>query len=111
MAIVIMPSFQHDSFGVRHVNGDAAFPPNSYEGKPIRQAEIALSPANKIIQGDLPWHANREITHIRHAWHNYRGQERFNMLYGDGHVEFFRFPKNMPNLIWSMPPNPTNAWW
>ncbi len=102
--------YGHDSFQVRHVNGNASLPMTHPEGRPIKQAEIALSPVNKIIQGDLPWHGNRLITHIRHAWHNYRGQERFNMLFGDGHVEFFRFPKDMPDRIW-LPPQVTNAWW
>lgn len=52
--------------------------------------------SRKIILGDFNWHGNRPITDQRVLWHqpikaNVRQQ---NMLFGDGHAEFFTFPKN-----------------
>ena len=74
-------------------------------------AEIALSPVNKIIQGDWNWHANRNVLDGRSAWHNYRGKARYNMLFGDSHVEFFEFPKETPNWIFDPKPDPGFRWW
>jgi prepilin-type N-terminal cleavage/methylation domain-containing protein/prepilin-type processing-associated H-X9-DG protein len=103
--------FQHDSFRVRHVAGDARFPRGSYEWTPVRGSEVVRKPVSKIIQGDWHWHANRDVRDPRSVWHNYRGKSRFNMLFGDGHVEFFLFPKETPDWIWSPKPDPDFRWW
>ncbi|MGV3772636.1 MAG: type II secretion system protein [Verrucomicrobiales bacterium] len=107
-----LPQFQHDSFRVKHVVGDNRLPKNDYGAMPIKSSEIAKSPSNKIIQGDWPWHANRGNTDSRSAWHNYKGKQRFNMLFGDLHVEFFQFPpENQMNAwIWTAP-DPAWKWW
>ncbi|MCI0535506.1 MAG: type II secretion system GspH family protein, partial [Verrucomicrobiales bacterium] len=76
--------WQHDSFRVRHVAGDANAARTSYEGLPIKTGEIALGPSHKVVQGDWPWHANRGNTDKKSIWHNYKGKSRFNMLFGDG---------------------------
>ncbi|HEY9171159.1 MAG TPA: prepilin-type N-terminal cleavage/methylation domain-containing protein [Verrucomicrobiae bacterium] len=76
----------------------------------IRAAEIALKPVNKIIQGDWPWHANRTYHVPRGAWHNDRGQYREAMLFGDGHVEYVKFPADLPSTI-TAPPDPTYGFW
>jgi prepilin-type N-terminal cleavage/methylation domain-containing protein/prepilin-type processing-associated H-X9-DG protein len=102
--------FRHDSFGVKRVNGDASFPPGSYARMSIKMTEIAISPVNKLMTGDLPWHGNRNNMDTRTVWHQYRGQQRFNMLFGDGHVEFYQFPQDMQQRI-SSAVSPTNAWW
>ena len=52
--------------------------------------------SQKIILGDFNWHGNRPITDARVLWHrpsspNVRQQ---NMLFADGHAEFFTFPRN-----------------
>jgi prepilin-type processing-associated H-X9-DG protein len=103
--------FQHDSFRVRHVAGDARFARTTYEGTPIKSSEVARSPSNKIIQGDWHWHANRDVNDSRSVWHNYKGKARYNMLFGDGHVEFFQFPKETPGWIWEPKPDPNFRWW
>ena len=103
--------FQHDSFRVRHVDGDLIQAKNSYEWTPIKTSEIARSAVNKIILGDNPWHANRSDSNPRDLWHNYKGQRRENMLFGDGHVEFYRFPPEIPTWIWSPPPDKSFRWW
>ena len=87
-----LPQFGHDSFRVKHVVGDERLARGSYEATPIKASEVALRPATKIIQGDWPWHANRGVVDPKSIWHNYKGQSRFNMIFGDGHVQFYRFP-------------------
>ena len=100
--------WQHDSFRVRHVAGDASQPRSSYEGAPIKTTEIALAPSHKIVQGDWAWHANRGNTDSRSIWHNYKGRSRFNMLFGDGHVEFYLFPDKLRD--WTFTPSPSRDW-
>ena len=100
--------WQHDSFRVRHVAGDANAPRGSYEATPIKTTEIALGPTHKIIQGDWPWHANRGNIDKRSIWHNYKGRSRFNMLFGDGHVEFYLFPDKLKD--WTFDPIPARDW-
>ena len=106
-----LPQFQHDSFRVRHVVGDLKAAKGTYEATPIKTSEVARSPANKVVQGDWSWHANRNVLDTRTAWHNYRGRSRYNMLFGDGHVEFFEFPKETPNWIFDPKPDPGFRWW
>ena len=106
-----LPQFQHDSFRVKHVVGDLKAPKGTYEATPMKLSGVALSPANKIFQGDWTWHANRDVNNASSAWHNYRGQARYNMLFGDGHVEFFQFPKDTPKWLAAPPPDPTFLWW
>jgi prepilin-type N-terminal cleavage/methylation domain-containing protein/prepilin-type processing-associated H-X9-DG protein len=106
-----LPQFAGDSFRVRHVSGDLKSDKGTYEATPIKTSEIALSAANKIVQGDWAWHANRDPNDPRSDWHNYKGQSRFNMLFGDGHVEFYQFPKEMVNWIFDPKPDPAFRWW
>src|SRR5688572_3812150 len=68
------------------------------------------------IQGDWPWHGNRHnpalATYSKSsAWHNFRGQTRFNMLFGDGHVESFAFLKDYRSWDFSPAPDPNFRWW
>lgn len=102
--------FQSDSFRVRHVAGDERMAPGTYEATPVKGNEVARRPATKIIQGDWPWHANRGVIDPKSIWHNYKGQSRFNMLFGDGHVVFYKFPPQMPDWIWT-PVDSNFTWW
>jgi prepilin-type N-terminal cleavage/methylation domain-containing protein/prepilin-type processing-associated H-X9-DG protein len=106
-----LPQFQHDSFRVRHVIGDARFPKGSYEATPIRSGEVARGPSNKIVQGDWHWHQNRGVVDKKSIWHNYKSQARYNMLFADGHVVFFQFPKETADWIFSPAPDPNFTWW
>jgi prepilin-type N-terminal cleavage/methylation domain-containing protein len=103
--------FQHDSFRTRHVAGDGRFPRGTYEFTPIKNSEVARRPTAKLLQGDWPWHRNRDVEQIQSVWHNYKGLPRFNMLYGDCHVEFFQFPNQTPDWIWEPKPDPNYTWW
>jgi prepilin-type N-terminal cleavage/methylation domain-containing protein len=99
-----------DSFRVKKVTGDVRAPRTTPQGNPSKTSEFAIRPASKIIQGDWPWHANRSTTDKRTIWHNYRGKRFENMLFADGHVEFYRFPKEMDNWI-STPPDSGFIFW
>jgi len=102
-----------DAFRVRHVTGDSRATRGTPEATPMKTSDIAVRPSNKILQGDWPWHANRGNTDRRSIWHNYKGKSRYNMLFGDGHVEFYQFPdpKIMEPWINSPAPDPNFNWW
>jgi prepilin-type N-terminal cleavage/methylation domain-containing protein len=87
--------FGANSFRTRHVTGDSKATRGSPESLPIKGSMVAISPGNKIIQGDVPWHGNRKPEDPRSAWHNVRGKRGHVMLFGDGHTTFYRFPKEM----------------
>jgi prepilin-type N-terminal cleavage/methylation domain-containing protein/prepilin-type processing-associated H-X9-DG protein len=108
-----------DSWRVEHVTADtdrSVFGPSV----PIKDITVAIHPVNKVIQGDWEWEDqgdNSTGATVYNSpgtwWHNYRGQHRYNMLFGDGHVEFFMLP-NLYSLASdpsSIPPDPNYVWW
>jgi prepilin-type N-terminal cleavage/methylation domain-containing protein len=99
-----------DAFRVQQVTADSTASPNTPAGTPIKESRVSLHPANKVIQGDWPWHANRNIEDDRSVWHNYKGKRYENMLFGEGHVENYRFPKEMDAWI-SISPDMNFQWW
>jgi prepilin-type N-terminal cleavage/methylation domain-containing protein len=99
-----------DSFRVKKVTADSTAPRTSPEGTPSKTSDFARKPSTKIIQGDWPWHANRSTSDKRTIWHNYRGKRYENMLFADGHIEFYRFPKEMDQWT-DHTPNPNNPFW
>jgi prepilin-type N-terminal cleavage/methylation domain-containing protein len=70
-------------------------PASAADARPIRLSLVANSPANKVISGDHNWHGNRPAENPRNMWHNFKGQRRNNVLFGDHHVEFFKFPREI----------------
>ena len=100
-----------DTLRIKHVTGNS-LRPRSTEGTPMKMAEIARSPSNKLVTGDWPWWADRDKNDPMSQWHNYKGQYRFNVLFGDGHTEFFQFPDTAYQWNYSgPPPDPTFTWW
>ena len=77
---------------------------------PLKGSQVARKPTNKILQGDWPWHANRSLSDGRTEWHNVRGKRHEAMLFGDNHVEFYKFPANLDQFI-STPPDPEYLFW
>jgi prepilin-type N-terminal cleavage/methylation domain-containing protein len=77
---------------------------------PIRMSDIARKPTNKIIQADWPWHANRVISDPRSEWHNVRNKRAEAVLFGDTHVEFYKFPDDLANYI-NTTPDPNYLFW
>lgn len=100
-----------ETLRVKHVTGDSTRPA-SPEGKSIKTSEVALSASNKLIQGDWPWWADRDKNDPWSQWHNYKGQYRFNVLFGDSHTEYFQFPKEAYTWNYSGPaPDRNFKWW
>ena len=100
--------FARDYFRVKHLTGAKSDP---VQYPPIKMSEVRTSPVNKIICGDWPWHANRTITDPRAEWHNEKGKRYENMLYGDGHTQYYHFPEQMDNWFTSPPPDSSFTWW
>ena len=95
-----------DNFRVKKVTGDSLVPANG----PIKASEIALAPTTKIIQGDWPWHGNRDQNNRQTQWH--RGAKRsFNMLFGDAHAELYTFPDQVKDWVVSPLPDRNYRWW
>jgi prepilin-type N-terminal cleavage/methylation domain-containing protein len=91
----------------------------------ITQTRISTAAASKLITGDHNWQGNRLDTAPQNLWHNYNGQRRNNVLWGDNHVSYFQFPsfiQSDPNFAtyYTVPdseipaayaPNPANGYW
>jgi prepilin-type N-terminal cleavage/methylation domain-containing protein len=95
-----------DNYGTLHVTGS-----NGKGTKPvsasIKGREVAWRPVTKIIQGDRPWHGNRGLTDPRSVWHNWKGQRRMVMLYGDNHTASVR----VDDFEASAPVDRNGLWW
>ena len=103
-----------DVYAAKHVTGDSRPESrNTPSSRPIKLAEIALKPSNKVIQGDWHWWSARNPHDKKSIWHNYKGQPRYNILYGDLHVDALKTPKDMQD--WSRSadrkPDPAYLWW
>jgi prepilin-type N-terminal cleavage/methylation domain-containing protein/prepilin-type processing-associated H-X9-DG protein len=82
------------------------------QATPIKASEVARRPSTKIIQGDFNWHGNRGLKDPRSIWHNFKGQARYNMAFGDGHVEFVQWPADFVNWGGKLyPPDMNYLWW
>ena len=101
-----------ETLRIKHVTGDSAAPKGSTNG-PMKSSEVALSPSNKLMEGDWPWWGDRDKNDPLSQWHNYKGQYKFNVMWGDGHTSFFQFPKDMYkwNYEAAPKPDPNYTWW
>jgi prepilin-type N-terminal cleavage/methylation domain-containing protein len=114
-----LPMWSVDWFGVKHVTADSRAPASTPQGRPMKSGEIALSPSNKIIQGDWPWMGSRDAgdgavhsgARSKSHWHNNRGQRGWNLMWGDGHVSLFRFPPDYGPTQLNRPIDRTHDWW
>lgn len=78
--------------------------------KPALVTDFNKAPSRKLIIGEWPWHGNRPLADPRTLWHG-GNRRRFNILFGDGHAEYFEFPFDIESWI-NEPPNPDlHAWW
>ncbi len=82
-----------DLFRVKYVTGSKG--KYVLKNEPIKGSEIQLKPSSKFIQADWPWQANRLIDDSRSEWHNARGRRSEAVLFGDCHVEFYKFPDDL----------------
>jgi len=101
-----------ETLRIQHVTGNSLADKGTAEGKPMKSSEIARSPSNKLISGDWPWWADRDKTDLFSQWHNFKGEYRFNVLFGDSHTAFFTFPLQAYQWNYTGPkPDPTFTWW
>jgi len=82
-------------------------PPGGGETGPMKSSEVARRPVTKIIQGDWIWENAGFDPNKNPPWHSYKSQRRYTMLFGDSHVEFYRFPLN---IAVDAPVSVTNAY-
>jgi len=100
-----------DAMRVAHITGSLTGAYGVTPRQPIKFSEIAKSPANKLIQGDWPWHANRTMNDPQRSdWHNILGQRREALLFGDNHVEFFKFPADFDSTSGTAPDSKYVFW-
>ena len=104
------------SFRIHRVTGDLG----DRSKKPLTLATLSRGPSNKILAGEVPFHGNRLSSDQQSVWHNYKGGRGYTMLFGDGHSEFYRFPKEMEDPaianFFENPkdkfyPRPSFLWW
>jgi prepilin-type N-terminal cleavage/methylation domain-containing protein len=108
-----------DVWRTEHVTADSDDSMRALQGAeglatvPIKAGRVAVKPASKIIQGDWEWENNGyDVNNPESWWHNYKGQRRQNMLYGDGHIEFYLFPPDIVNWSGDIPaPDMNWLWW
>jgi len=104
-----------ERYRVQHVGGDSTT--SGAVGTPIKQSTIAKKPTTKLMLSDWPWFGDRNINDPRSVWHNDKGKPVFPTLFGDSHVENFKFPSNRQALDGGTPnPNgdpafPMVTWW
>ncbi len=97
---------------VKHVAGDSSADKGSPQARSMKSSEMVLGPSNKLVTGDWPWWVGRDKNDRESQWHNSKGDYRSNMLFGDGHTEFFSFPLEAYDWGYSGPePDPEFKWW
>jgi prepilin-type N-terminal cleavage/methylation domain-containing protein/prepilin-type processing-associated H-X9-DG protein len=100
----------YDGWRIKHVLGLTDWPLTNDKGTPIKGSEVAKKASTKLISGDWNWHGNRGLFDERSQWHNFKGEARYNMVFGDGHVEFVRWPDEFTNWA-GFGPDINWKWW
>jgi prepilin-type N-terminal cleavage/methylation domain-containing protein/prepilin-type processing-associated H-X9-DG protein len=100
-----------DVLRIRHVTGNSRAPKDSEQSKSMKTSEMTRGTSNKVFTGDWPWWVGRDPNERESQWHNLKGEHRFNMLFGDAHVEFFKFPNEAHDSGLPGPPDPIHDWW
>jgi prepilin-type N-terminal cleavage/methylation domain-containing protein/prepilin-type processing-associated H-X9-DG protein len=103
--------WREETLRIQHVTGDSLAAKGTPEATPMKSSEIARSAANKLVSADWPWWGDRDMTDPFNQWHNYKGQYRFNVLFGDGHTAFFNFPPEASQWDPGPKPDPGFLWW
>jgi prepilin-type N-terminal cleavage/methylation domain-containing protein len=62
---------------------------------PIKTSRVAMGAAKKVIMGDHDWPGNRPSEAPQNQWHGFSGEHKANVLFGDHHVEYFKFPADI----------------
>lgn len=100
-----------DVLRIRHVTGNSRAAKEDPRSQSMKTSEMTRGTSNKVFTGDWPWWVARDPNKRESQWHNHKGEHRFNMLFGDAHVEFFKFPKEAHESGLPGPPDPIHNWW
>lgn len=101
-------AWNSDFARVKYITGSGGkYLPKS---NPAKTGDILISPVNKIMMGDWPWHGNRLGGERNNIWHQNLGKKAEVMLFGDGHVEFYKFPPDAANSLLEKP-DPYYKYW
>ena len=104
--------YQQNFDRVQYVAGDAGhYSFSSPASASLKLADIANKATTQIIQGDWNWQYNRRTTGAAAIWHNESGDRRENILWGDGHVDFYQFPPDSLDTLNSSIPDPNYIFW
>ena len=95
-----------DSFRIKYLLSLA----NGSYGPPVKPASITRTD-NKIIAGEWPLHPNRPLSDKRSQWHNHGEKRAFNLVFADGHAEYFIFPPSYTAADSYTPVDPNYLWW
>jgi prepilin-type N-terminal cleavage/methylation domain-containing protein len=87
-----------ERYAVQHVGGDSKALSYTPMYSPIKASRVAARPSTKLILSDWPWFGDRDPLDPKSVWHNDRGKSVFPTLFGDFHVENFKFPSNYKSL-------------
>jgi prepilin-type N-terminal cleavage/methylation domain-containing protein len=99
-----------ERYKVQHVGGDSKAAAGTTQATPIKSNEVNRKSSYKLILSDWPWFGDRNINDPRSVWHNDKGRPVFPTLFGDGHVENFKFPDNRQSLD-GQPADINFLWW
>lgn len=87
----LVPWYQ-DYFRVRYVTGSGPVGKWHPKNASLKASEVSKKPTNKILLAEWTWHANRPVDVAATVWHAFKGVRKEAVLWGDAHVEFFKFP-------------------
>jgi prepilin-type N-terminal cleavage/methylation domain-containing protein len=83
--------------------------PVTHHTRPAKATTFDVSPSNKMVLADWPWHGDRRLSMPGTRWHSDTGRV-FNTLFAEGHVEFFDFTPLMETMH-GFRGDPKERWW
>jgi prepilin-type N-terminal cleavage/methylation domain-containing protein/prepilin-type processing-associated H-X9-DG protein len=95
-----------DSFRIKYLLSLA----NGSYGPRVKPSSITRTD-NKIIAGEWPLHPNRPLNDPRTQWHNHGEKRAFNVVFGDGHAEYYIFPASFGMADQWVHGDPSYTWW
>jgi prepilin-type N-terminal cleavage/methylation domain-containing protein len=106
------PEWAIEAYRIQHTCGDvlAVGVPT---GRSMKTSETAVKPATKILQSEVIFHPHRSGSDPRSWWHNFKGQRRNTVFWGDGHADFYRWPLDWEAMSNgpAFPPDPRYLFW
>jgi len=99
-----------DYFRVRLVTGSGPIGKWHSRSPSLKASEVAKKPTNKILLAEWTWHGNRPVDLAATVWHAFKGVRKEAVLWGDAHVEFFKFPDERGHEV-TPPPDVNYLYW